>query len=33
MNFDTLIKYVIWIVVFIVAVTGIYLFLGRLGII
>jgi len=31
MNFEILIKYLIWIVVFIIAVTGIYLFLGRLG--
>lgn len=33
MNFDDLIKYLLWIVVFIIASTGIYLFLGRLGVI
>ena len=32
MNFEILIKYLIWIVVFIIAVGGIYLLLGRLGI-
>jgi len=33
MDFEVLIKYLIWIVVFIIAVGGIYLFLGRLGVI
>ena len=32
MNFEILIKYLIWIVVFIIALAGIYLLLGRLGI-
>lgn len=33
MDFEILIKYLIWIAVFIIAVAGIYLFLGRLGVI
>ncbi len=31
MDFEILIKYLIWIAVFIIAVGGIYLLLGRLG--
>jgi len=33
MDFEILIKYLIWIVVFIIASAGIYLLLGRLGVI
>jgi len=33
MDFEILIKYLIWIAVFIIAIGGIYLVLGRLGII
>jgi len=33
MNFEILIKYLIWIAVFIIASAGIYLLLGRLGVI
>jgi len=33
MGFEKLIKYLIWIAVFIMALGGIYLFLGRLNII
>ena len=31
MDFEILIKYLIWIAVFIIAVSGIYLLLGKLG--
>jgi len=33
MDFEILIKYLIWMVVFIIASAGIYLLLGRLGVI
>jgi len=33
MNLDDLIKYLIWIVFFIIAATGVYFLLGKLGVI
>lgn len=32
MNFENLIKYLVWIVFFILASTGIYMFLSKIGV-
>lgn len=32
MNFDELVKYLIWIVFFVIAIGGIYFFLSKLGV-